>query len=316
MKLFEKIVKMKQPQLKRWLKNRYSKGGKFDIIDGKGFLLLIPKENPVPIMLTAHMDTVHEKPVRQIIIEKHIDKTIISSPQGIGGDDRCGIYMICKMLDEGMRPYVVFCEDEEIGCVGAELFASSKEKDMVLGKVKFMVELDRKNATDAVFYECENFDFNEFIEKETGYKEAIGSYSDICEIAPELKVAAVNLSCGYYHEHTLQHYVVWEEMLNTIKATKKLIQAAKKDSTPTFEYIHSKRSMWFDDYYYGYGGYKGDYGIMSPSEDVYAEISWYDPDSKKMEFDSVVGRSIEECIGMFLMEHWSLTYKDIEVVQY
>ena len=54
MRLFEKIVKMKQPQLKRWLKNRYT-GKNFDIIDAKGYLLIIPKENPAPILLTAHM---------------------------------------------------------------------------------------------------------------------------------------------------------------------------------------------------------------------------------------------------------------------
>ena len=42
-----------------------------------------------PIMLVAHLDTVHKAPV------KHICKTqnggILMSPQGIGGDDRCGV---------------------------------------------------------------------------------------------------------------------------------------------------------------------------------------------------------------------------------
>ena len=321
MRLFEKIVKMKQPQLKRWLKNRYT-GKNFDIIDAKGYLLIIPKENPAPILLTAHMDTVHEKQVRQIIVEKHVGKTIVSSPQGIGGDDRCGIYMITRILDDGMRPYVLFCEDEEIGCVGAGRFAIGKDKELITDKVKFIVELDRRNATDAVFYDCDNPDFTEYIEKTTGYKKADGSYSDICEIAPEVKAAAVNLSCGYYHEHTLQHYVVWEEMINTLKVTKKLIKSAKKETTPKYEYIESKYSRWFmDDWYsnydnYGYK-YSGGYGVKSHiNEEVYCEIAWMDPESKKMEYDSIVGRSYEECIGMFLMEHWNLSYKDIEITEY
>ena len=35
-----------------------------------------------------------------------------------------------------------------------------------------MIELDRANSKDAVFYECDNKDFTEYITSSTGYKEA------------------------------------------------------------------------------------------------------------------------------------------------
>ena len=51
-----------------------------------------------PIMLVAHLDTVHKTPV------KHICKTqnggILMSPQGIGGDDRCGVYALVTVYEQ------------------------------------------------------------------------------------------------------------------------------------------------------------------------------------------------------------------------
>ncbi len=302
MKLFEKICKMNQSELKNWLKNRY-KGKGFKIVDGDGFLYLEPLKDITPICLTAHMDTVHKEKVKQIIVEKHVDKTILSSPQGIGGDDRCGIYMICRIIDDGLRPYVVFCEDEEVGCVGAGKFAKTQySKEM---NIKFMVELDRRNATDAVYYELDSDDFEEFITKITGYKTASGSFSDICKIAPAAEVAAVNLSCGYYKEHTLEHYVIWEEMMKTLSVTRKLAKESKKDEVPIFEYKALPHSYYGGYGYCGYGGYN------NYSRYQLCTFTWIE--NSKLEVDYVDGFSFEEAVGIFMMEHPNLKFSEVQV---
>ena len=102
--------------------------------------------------------------------------------------------------------------------------------------VNYIVEFDRKNANDAVFYSCANYDFEKFVTTTTGYKFAYGSCSDISVIAPKAKIAAVNLSCGYYNPHTPHEYVVFDEMVNTIEAAKKLII----EKSNKFEYIEKK----------------------------------------------------------------------------
>ena len=60
-----------------------------------------------PIMLVAHLDTVHKTPV------KHICKTqnggILMSPQGIGGDDRCGVYALTAVHEQSaVKPWLLF----------------------------------------------------------------------------------------------------------------------------------------------------------------------------------------------------------------
>ncbi len=295
MKLFQRICKMKQPQLKKWLNKRYSDKG-YEIYNEDGFLYLKPINKGVPVCFTAHMDTVHSETPKQFIIEKHADKTILSSPQGIGGDDRCGIYMIVKLLDIGLRPYVVFCEDEEIGCIGAKKFSQSEHvKEM---EVNFIVELDRRNANDAVYYDCDNEEFENFITETTGYETDAGTFSDICEIAPKVGVAAVNLSCGYYREHTKDHYVVWEEMINTFNAAKKLCKA----DSERFEYIERKYTSnlrsYFDDGF-GYGSY------------VCGTFTWVEQGELKVDYQD--GYSDMEVIGSFLYAHQKLSLSKVNV---
>jgi hypothetical protein len=64
-----------------------------------------------------------------------------------------------------------------------------------------MIELDRQGRDDAVFYDCDNPEFEEYITK-FDFVSDWGTYSDISTIAPSWECAAVNLSIGYFDEHS------------------------------------------------------------------------------------------------------------------
>ena len=281
-----------------------------------GFLFCVPQTKTFdPVCLTAHMDTVHKEPVKKVVIEKHKAKneTIISSPQGIGGDDRCGIWMIMEIVKSGLRPYVIFNEDEEVGCVGAGKFAEHPKYPSYIEKdCMFIVELDRRNATDAVYYYLDNLEFEEYVSEITGYKTAIGSYSDICEIAPVCGIAAVNLSCGYYEEHTPQHYVIWQEMMNTLDATKKLVMAATKDRK-TFEYKEEVRPTYTSPYGYGFSDYYGYYKKSNDYDYAHTEgwsFTVFDDNKRCDEF--YTGSSFEECLGQLMLDHPTICFSEIQ----
>lgn len=252
---FVKLCMYTQERLKTILPKMLLNAGYTDVIAGDGYIYA---KGTVPVLLTAHMDTVHKESVRDFY--EYIDEKgnhILSSPQGIGGDDRCGIYMILEIIKEH-KCSVLFCEDEETGGVGSDKFCKT-EFINELADLKYLIELDRANATDAVFYDCESPEFTKFIEENTGYKEAYGSFSDISNLAPECGVAAVNLSCGYYHAHTLGEEVNVEEMLNTIEVVKNLLKVECKQ----FAYVKKKYSYYggyYSGYYSGYNNYYGGYG--------------------------------------------------------
>ena len=280
--------RLTQPELKEKLRKTYN-AESYD-----GFLY---KPGSVPVLLVAHMDTVHHDLPKDVTV---IDGKVWS-PQGIGGDDRCGVWMITEIL-KVHDCHVVFTEDEEIGCIGAKKFAKSDIAELLRGKINYVIELDRRNGNDAVFYDCGNDEFINYITTETEFKEASGSYSDICEIAPAVDASAVNFSCGYYKEHTRSEYVVWDEMETNIKKVCELLSNGSK----RFEWIDRPYSSWTR-YPRGWG-YADGWGF---------DDSWgygfnicYVEDGR-MEFEYVVGDILEEAVGRFLMDHPRLCFNDI-----
>ena len=211
-KLLERIVRLTQPELKRMLREQLKKLG-YQTTDKRGYLYA---PGDVPVLLVAHLDTVHDQPVQIICYSEK--KRIVMSPQGIGGDDRAGVFMILQIIRRA-RCHVLCCEDEETGGRGAELFARSG----IRPQVNFIVELDRRGWNDAVFYQCGNLDFVKFVEG-FGFQEEVGSFSDISIIAPSLGTAAVNISAGYYPEHTLYEYIDLVHMMNNVERVTKMAQ--------------------------------------------------------------------------------------------
>ena len=94
-KNFVNLCKKTQSEMKEnltaWLCQNYDK-----VYSEKGYVYAVGSD---PILLTAHMDTVHKQTVREVKWSVNKEgKEIVSSPQGIGGDDRCGIYMIKEII--------------------------------------------------------------------------------------------------------------------------------------------------------------------------------------------------------------------------
>ena len=169
----EEILRMKQMTLKSHLEAKLEAAG-YEPSSEDGFLYA---QGTFPVLLVAHMDTVHKECVQKI----KYTGAIMSSPQGIGGDDRCGIYAILQIIKD-FKCSVLFTEDEEIGCVGAEKFAVSDY--IVNNDINYIIEIDRRGTNDCVFYSCDNPDFEKFIESTGYFKTAWGSVSDISTIAP------------------------------------------------------------------------------------------------------------------------------------
>lgn len=223
--MFETIIKLTQDELKVYAADKLRKIG-YETVSKSGFLYAA---GSIPVLLVAHLDTVHKKSVVDIC---YSNNKIVMSPQGIGGDDRCGIYMILKIVQE-LKCHVLFTEDEEIGGKGAMLFTKSD----IIPDINYIIELDRQGSNDAVFYDCNNPEFTKFITS-YDFKEEFGTFSDISIIAPYLKIAAVNISVGYYNQHNAHEYIDLNIVYININRIRKII----KKKTPKYEYIESKIS--------------------------------------------------------------------------
>lgn len=220
----EEILYLSQSRLKKKL-YRELRSMAYRPMSRKGFLYA---QGVIPVLLIAHLDTVHNSNVKTICRSDCGD--ILMSPQGIGGDDRAGVYMILEIL-KTHKCHVLFCEDEECGAVGAHMFVCSG----IRPDVNYIIELDRKGATDAVFYECDNDGFSKFI-LSFGFVEADGSFSDISVLAPALKIAAVNLSAGYFNAHTIGESIDLSIVRTNIEKIRNMLDTP----SPFFKYIRKR----------------------------------------------------------------------------
>lgn len=240
MKSLEDFLKLTQKQLFTELRRMYK--GQTNICKNKYILV----KGEAPVLLVAHLDTVHYMPVKDICMTK--DENILMSPQGIGGDDRCGVYALNVVYEQSeVKPWLLFTCDEEVGCVGTKAFCSKHQKGVLpkeLDELKLIVEIDRRGMNDAVYYNCGNENFKDYIIGK-GFKTAQGSFSDISYIAPELSVAAVNLSSGYYNAHTLHEYINRNHLNEIIKAVLGIVADSAKPDFPKYEYV--------EDYGFGRG---------------------------------------------------------------
>ena len=316
---FIELCKMDKESLKVYLQHELRKYY-MNVVSRDGFLYAKGKHK---VLLTAHMDTVHKELIKSFNEYIEDGKHIVSSPQGIGGDDRCGIYIILKILKTTkLRPTILFCEDEEIGCIGSQKFNKSNFAKKIQ-KMYFMIQLDRRGSSDAVFYDDENTEFHRYVERITDYYEAWGTCSDISYLAPKAKVSAVNLSCGYYNEHTTDEYVVLEEMEETVKATKKLIHDAIINKKQ-YEYVEAE--SYISNYNYGFGrdyGYGYNYSNYNylrymQEQDSISTYLWVNFEGAESGEDIISAQDAneDEMFGLFFREHTNISWNEILDYQY
>ncbi len=265
------LLKMTQFEVKAFC-NSYLKQYGYRPISMNGFLYA---EGDIPVALVAHMDTVKAPP-------KHVrhEFGVMTADTGLGADDRAGVYGILHLVNRGFRPTIILLEDEEIGCIGAGKFAKSG-LDL---DVNFFIELDRRGADDAVFYDCDNPEFTKFITS-FGFEEQFGSFSDISEICPVYKTAGVNLSVGYYGEHTVKEILVVNELLQTLRKVENILNNVPNTSFEYIESVHTRFSFSKSfDAYYGYGSYSS-YGNYT-----------YDRTCNSTEIEYETFKILEDCV--------------------
>ena len=216
-KTLESLIKCDETVLENtMLKFLTQKYGETNIFHIKNHFILAL--GALPIGLVAHMDTVVYPKVEKIK-EKN---GIVSAKYGLGADDRAGIYAIVKLIQKGYRPTIIFTNQEEVGGLGAKALSMCLE-DL---RAKYLIQLDRRGKDDAVFYDCPNKKFKDYV-CGFGFTEQTGIYSDISFLCPVWDIAGVNLSVGYFYEHTEKECLNLEYLEETIVKVEKMLKEEK-----------------------------------------------------------------------------------------
>ena len=225
----------------------FLKDSKTTIYEDSDMYIYVDRQ--APITLVSHVDTVRGKD-KLTLKEKH---GIVWNSSGVlGADDRAGVYAMFRLSN--LNCNLLFTNYEECGGKGAKLASKALNQHMVDSGVKLLIELDRSGVSEYVYYSYHLPKQIKAYVESYGFNEEYGSYSDISEFDT---IPAVNLSVGYYNQHTSGEYLVMDELELTIQRVKRMLQApptklykvvepifTAKDTLPKYGYDHD-----YGDYY-------------------------------------------------------------------
>lgn len=228
------------PDIIMYCMSELEKQGYTPEFDGKN----IYAKGTFPVLLAAHMDTWFTEPIKKIVQ----DGTKLSSPQGIGGDDRCGIYMVLELIKEFHCSVLLSTYEEVFESYSGSMydFISSRYRPESLD-VDYIMEFDEPGKDGVVYYEVGNRSFEKFIEEDGYFKRRDSDgQTDIRFITVAYNIAGVNIPCGYYCNHFEEEYINYDETEVSLYYARKIL---KRTEHKKYEYLSTgvKLSIEGDD---------------------------------------------------------------------
>jgi putative aminopeptidase FrvX len=248
-------------------------------------------------MFVAHTDTVHELVDDIVVEEENLEKpptfgrtfteelnlslkgyTPQGNPTGIGGDDKCGVFLALELLRTLSHVKVGLFVSEETGCHG------SKECDVeFLKDVGYAIQFDAPGnhlvtevCSGVRLFESKGDFINRIIpvfENSMGVSPYLQShpYTDVSQIKMKGDFSCINFSCGYYNMHTSSEFVVVKDVEDAFNLA---VGVVKELGNTKYEYTYVRPT--YD--YYGQGNLFTNYEDEDDDYN-YKETDWVDGDN-------------------------------------
>lgn len=264
----------REKKMRRFLKRQVTNLGATFHQDTAGNLLVTKGVSDTYPCMAAHIDQVqqlHSKDFRCITDGEVVFGFSPKShkQQGLGADDKNGIYVCLEALARFDTLKVAFFVGEEVGCQGSSFVDLDFFSDC-----RFIIEPDRRGASDLITSmsvgDVCSADFIQAMQAERfGYSEDQGSITDVGELVSRgVGISCLNLSCGYYEAHTDREFTVLSELDNCLQFVFSIIENCT-DVFP-FEY----KSYHHD--YYDMWSYDEDYDMMDSLLQMFPDMSFQD----------------------------------------
>lgn len=263
MKLLKQLYEIyspsgKEDKMMAFVKDSCLKAGA-KVIEESGQLYAVKGDAETYPCIVAHTDQVQTAACRvyqakDIAFGLSLDGR---SFEGLGADDKNGIWVALKCLQSFDVIKAAFFRDEERGCLG-----SAKANVKFFDDCRFVLQCDRRGGhdfiTDIGYTKICSKEFIKAADIKTfGFKEQTGMMTDVQKLRNlGVKVSCCNISCGYYEPHTAREYTILPELKNTLAFVKSIIRNCKD----VYEYREPVKKTY--NYGQGYSGslYGSEYG--------------------------------------------------------
>lgn len=218
MKSIVEIYKMTQEELFNCVLEEINKHSDKLIIKqeiGK-YIISIPIVDKKLPYLVSHLDIVGSIPPKRVVLDSnnnYIGFNEYFERNILGGDDRNGVYTMLKLFEDNFdKMGFIFTCDEEVGALGSQYLVKS---NINLNKlVSYFIQIDRRGTNDLAFYYSFNTlqnnlmteSFENVLYNFRDYNLTMGSFTDIKLLCEKYLISGINISAGYFNEHTELEY--------------------------------------------------------------------------------------------------------------
>ena len=226
--------------------------------DDKGNIYCLNYKNEP--LLSAHTDCVGTAEsgayVNLIDIYSYGEEEILKGIGNIGGDDKCGVFLILLYLLSGKPINAIFSVEEEVGGFnGITHLLTIIKDDEVFKSIPYCLVLDRKNPGD-IICERNSYGSKDFdtalgsIGLEFGYLSVLGGSSDANKIKEYMNCC--NLSVSYFNPHSTTEFVSLNDLYNTWLYVNALIEKMPRDiplekpKEPVYPYYNYGKCGYYD----------------------------------------------------------------------
>lgn len=161
----------------------------------------------LPILFSAHLDTVHMMDGKQRIIEEN-GRIKCREPGILGADDGAGVWLLLEMIEANVPATFIFHHGEEIGGIGSAGMADYHP--LFLEQFVAAIAFDRRGTGDVITHQrglrCCSDVFAEALSEELSdddyfYLPERGIFTDTANYDHIIN-ECTNVSVGYANEHT------------------------------------------------------------------------------------------------------------------
>ncbi len=256
----------KERRMRRFICNLLKEQGIKFKVDKTGNIYATKGESATYPCIVSHIDEVHTVRSKGFRVIEADDILFGFDHRanrycGIGADDKNGVWVCLRCLEEFDVIKCAFFVGEEVGCYG-----STRADMSFFDNCRYVLQCDRKGNSDLIRWAgATELCSDEFITAVNptlhGYKTTNGMMTDVLALKQRgLSVSCVNISCGYYNPHTDTELTRWSELCKCLEFVRHII----RDCTEVYPHTHTPVVRY--------------YGLWEPDD-------WY-PTTRRMPRDS------------------------------
>lgn len=182
-----------------------------------------------PVLFSAHLDSVHwieAGPRQPVDFDANLGLALTVEKQPLGADDATGVWLLTRMINDGVPGVYVFPRGEEKGGIGSSLLADHHAE--WLSQFDYAIAFDRRGTGDVITHQsCGRCCSDSFAKSLAAALNEFGLCYAPCDGGVFTDTAnwiehipeCVNLSVGYDHEHSadeLQDVEHAQALLNAV----------------------------------------------------------------------------------------------------